>query len=140
MNETMEIHFDGACDNVRNKEMGIGVVAYLEGKEVISIHKYKGRGSSNKAEYLALIAALELCLERLINAPATDFIVRGDSQLIVNQVNGVYKVRNPDLHLFWIRVKKLLYGIPKHQFTLEWVPRDLNKRADELSKQALKHI
>ncbi len=102
---------------------GDGVVA--EGSERI------GRTTNNRAEYEALIAALEAAREYGYE----EVHARGDSELIVKQVRGEYETRNPELREKRVTVHELLSSF--EEWTLEHVPREVNERADELANDAL---
>ena len=102
---------------------GDGIVA--EGGETI------GRATNNLAEYEALIAALEAAGDYGYD----EVHVRGDSELIVKQVRGEYDTNNPELREKRVTVRELLRAFD--EWTLEYVPREVNERADELANEAL---
>jgi ribonuclease HI len=101
------------------------------GDEVDSISEAIGITTNNEAEYRALVAGLT----RAIEMGCTEIEVRADSQLIVRQVLGQYKVKHPNLKEFW-REAQALKGRFK-RFAIHHVPREENTRADELANQAL---
>lgn len=116
---------------------GIGVVIQDEkGKTLHESSAFIGETTNNVAEYEALIRALEdlqLFGEKL---QEMEIEVRMDSELIVRQMQGVYKVKEPTLKEKFARVVHLkLSGIPNIIFT--HVPREKNKRADELVNEAI---
>ena len=86
--------------------------------------------TNNEAEYEALIAGLELCIQLGIQSVR----VMGDSQLIINQVAGSFKILKPSLIPYHQRVMALLEQIP--DVILSRVPRSDNGRADALAKLA----
>jgi len=88
--------------------------------------------TNNEAEYDALIHALELAVQFEVDG----IEVYSDSQLMVNQINGLYKVKNERLKPRYARIMKLLQQRPFIQFT--HVYRNENKHADRLAKEALK--
>ncbi|ELZ20435.1 ribonuclease HI [Natrinema limicola] len=102
---------------------GDGIVA--EGGETI------GTATNNQAEYEALIAGLEAARDYGYD----EVHVRGDSELIVKQVRGEYDTNNPDLREKRVTVHELLAAFD--EWTLEYVPRDVNERADGLVNEAL---
>ncbi|MFC6726995.1 reverse transcriptase-like protein, partial [Halobium palmae] len=102
---------------------GDGIVA--DGGETI------GRTTNNRAEYEALVRALEAARDYGLD----EVDVRGDSQLIVKQVRGEWNANDPDLKEYRIRVRQLLDGFER--WSLEHVPREINERADELANEAL---
>lgn len=90
-----------------------------------------GRATNNVAEYQAVLAALD----RALQLGATDLIVRSDSQLLVRQLNGQYKVRQPHLQVLCERVRRLAAGFRSVKF--EHVRREDNREPDRLVNQAL---
>jgi ribonuclease HI len=113
---------------------GIGVVIRSADNEVIAEHKqYIGEATNNVAEYKALILALT---EALNLEPRTlNLEIRMDSELIVRQMQGRYKIKEPTLKLLATEVIKL-----KSQFknvTFHHVPREQNKEADKLVNEAI---
>lgn len=96
-------------------------------------HKYLGAVTNNQAEYQALVMAVEeiTSMERL-----DQIIFHLDSQLIVEQMNGRYKIKNPALIPLHSRVKELL-SKSKYNLAFIYIPREQNKRADKLVNQAL---
>ena len=108
--------------------MGIGIVIYKDGVRIEELSEYIGDGTNNIAEYSAVIKALET-VHRMGEMEAQ---VKSDSQLVVRQLNGEYKVRDLDLKDLKRRVDALCHGI-KVQF--EHIPRERNGEADSLSKE-----
>lgn len=98
-----------------------------DNKDVIaSGNRTCGKGTSNISEYRALIAGLQGSLQA-----GVDIIhIIGDSQLIIRQVTGVFKVNKPELKRHRDKVLELLEHFEEH--TIKWVPRQQNKRADAL--------
>ena len=90
-----------------------------------------GKATNNVAEYNGLIEALDLALER----GAEDVALYSDSQLIVRQVNGQYKVRHPDMIPLYREAKKRITRLAL--FRLEHVRRENNKDADRMVNLAL---
>ncbi|GAB3674312.1 ribonuclease HI [Halopiger thermotolerans] len=90
-----------------------------------------GTTTNNRAEYEALIAALEAARDYGFD----EVHVRGDSELIVKQVRGEYDTNNPELREKRVTVHELLSNFD--EWTLEYVPREVNDRADGLANEAL---
>ncbi len=109
--------------------MGIGVVIYRDGLRIEELSEYIGDGTNNIAEYTAVIRALETIHE----LGEMEAHVKSDSQLIVRQLNGEYKVRDPELRPLKERVEHLCRGL---KVSFEHIPREKNAEADELSKEA----
>lgn len=114
---------------------GIGAVLYQETTEglrrVGEVSRTIGEATNNVAEYRALLAGLEMA-ERL---GADELVVRADSQLLVRQLAGRYRVKAPGLKdLHRQAVERLgQFGTVR----VEHVPREENREADRLANQAL---
>jgi acyl dehydratase len=107
------------------------IVRRPDGKTHESLGKYIGRTTNNVAEYYALIAALDYAAASGISR----LRVYSDSQLIVNQIKGIYKVKHPDLRPLHERAKKQAATL--ESFTIQYVPREQNRDADDLANAAL---
>jgi probable phosphoglycerate mutase len=107
------------------------IVRAPDGTTELEIGKYLGRATNNVAEYYALIGALDYAqahgIERLL--------VRSDSELLVRQMQGRYKVKSADLRPLYEHARKLARGLA--HFAIEHVPRERNSDADELANIAL---
>lgn len=101
------------------------------GREVHAVSQRIGRGTNNEAEYRAAIAGLEASLA----LGAKDVELRMDSELVVRQLNMVYKVRNPALRRLFGRIKDLQWRFDSLQ--VKHVRREQNRRADQLANEAL---
>ncbi|MDH4262979.1 MAG: ribonuclease HI family protein [Spirochaetia bacterium] len=98
---------------------------------VFFISEFIGHKTNNEAEYLSIIFALKKLIEKNI----TKAKIFMDSELVVKQVNGQYKVKKDTLQLLWTQVKELT----KHgEFDFTHIPREKNTIADYLANQALK--
>ena len=107
------------------------VVRKPDGRPHESLGKYIGRHTNNVAEYYALIAALDYAAASGIKR----LRVYSDSQLIVNQMKGLYKVKHPDLRPLHERAKKQAAGL--EAFTIAYIPREENRAADAAANAAL---
>lgn len=97
-----------------------------ETKIIASGNRTCGTGTSNVAEYRALIAGLQGSLKAGVNT----VYIMGDSQLIIRQVIGVFNVNKPVLKNHRDRVLELLEQF--EDYSIMWIPRHENKRADAL--------
>jgi len=93
-----------------------------------------GYGNSSEAEYRALIAVLQAALDHGAEA----LIVAGDSQVVIDDVNGPDCVGAPALSAYRTRARALLAQLP--QSTLRWIPRHKNLEADALSQRAVPQL
>jgi ribonuclease HI len=109
---------------------GSGAVLFdEEGREIARTGEFSGTQTNNFAEYRGLILGLELALAKNIS----HLQVRLDSQLIVRQMNGQYKVKNAGLKPLFEKSKQL--EISFSGITFIHVPRDQNKVADSIANQ-----
>ena len=102
-----------------------------DGKIILELAKNIGRETNNVAEYFALLAALDYATLHGI----ASLRIRSDSELLVRQMQGLYKVKSPDLKPLQERAAKLARQL--QYFAIEHVRRDLNKDADALATVAL---
>jgi len=110
----------------------IGAAIYDEsGREVHAVSQRIGRATNNEAEYRAAIAGLEAALA--LGAQEVELMM--DSELVVRQLSGRYKVRNPALRRLFGRMKDLQWRFAA--FSAQSIPREQNKRADRLANEAL---
>ncbi|MCL4522774.1 MAG: reverse transcriptase-like protein [Acidobacteria bacterium] len=107
------------------------IIRRPDGSLLKEIGKYIGRATNNVAEYYALIAALDFASAQGI----AHLRVLSDSELLVRQMQGLYKVKNADLRPLFERAKKLTAGLA--YFAIEHVRRELNRDADRLANEAL---
>lgn len=101
------------------------------GNEVATASETIGVTTNNVAEYRAVVRALELLAG--LGARRAEFLL--DSELIVRQIEGRYRVRNPRLQELFATVKRGLAGLDA--VTVRHVPREQNTRADALANRAL---
>jgi ribonuclease HI len=124
-------YIDGASRGNPGPASYAVVVKAPGGKTEFEIGKYFGRATNNVAEYYGLIAALDAAQSRGI----TRLLVRSDSELLVRQMQGRYKVKSADLKPLYERALKLSRGFA--HFAIEHVPREQNSEADALGNRAL---
>lgn len=120
-------YFDGgARGNPGPAGYGVYIVDAL-GNVLSEQHGSLGTATNNIAEYHGLIAALQWAVEHDVK----QITVKGDSQLIVEQMRGNYKVKNEGLKPLYLQARMLVMQIGDVRF--EHVPREQNKDADRLS-------
>lgn len=125
------INTDGASRGNPGKAAIGAVIADEQGGTIHTISRCIGITTNNQAEYKALIEGLEAALK----LDASEVAIRIDSELIVNQVKGLYRVKNPALKPLYQRVTELLAGF--NGFTIEHISRTFNQGADRLANLAL---
>ncbi len=132
MPDKLIIYTDGGCQH-NPGPAAIGVVIQDEaGKTLETISRHIGQGTNNQAEYRALIAGLERALE--LQARAVE--VRSDSQLMVEQMSGRYKVKDAALKPLFQKAQDLRWRFGG--FSIGYIPRHKNHQADRLAGLALK--
>lgn len=124
------LFFDGACRG-NPGPMGIGAVLLENGKKVKDISKHLGKGTNNIAEWSALIEGMKLAKAH----GCRELEVRGDSQLIIRQITGRYRVKSENLIPLYKEAKRLAGNFGKISF--KWVQRENNADTDALSNRAL---
>lgn len=124
-------HIDGASRGNPGPAAYAVIFRTPEGTKLTEICKYIGRETNNVAEYYALIAALDYAANHAIRA----LRIRGDSELLVRQMQGRYKVKHPALKPLFERAQKLSRAL--EYFAIEHVPRESNREADALANLAL---
>ena len=125
------MNFDGCCKGNPGLA-GAGAVIYYNNDEIWSGTFFVGEhATNNHAEYAGLILGMQHAIELDIKI----LLVKGDSQLILNHMTGVYKCKSPNLLQLYDRAKELERSFDKICF--EHVLRNFNKRADELSNIAV---
>ncbi len=125
------IFFDGAADpNPGKAAFGF---SHMKGNvEVYFSCGYIGVTTNNVAEYTALLKALEYL--KFHNIKNVD--IYGDSLLVVNQINGKWKVKSLNLQNYQKSCKNIIDEV---NAKIHWIPRNQNERADYLSKIPLTH-
>src|SRR5579862_7274487 len=132
----IEAYFDGLCEPNPGGVATYGFLIKRDGKKIDEGHGLAGtpktpRATNNVAEYTGLIKALEWLVTHKIKDPV---IVRGDSDLIIRQVKGEYKVKSGLLAPLHAQVKALEEKLP--ELTFEWIRREQNADADRLTNLA----
>jgi ribonuclease HI len=120
------MHFDGGGQSP-GPVTAACAVELSDGSFVEGVRRFD-QGTHNTAEWQALILGLRLALthgERQV-------VVKGDSMLVVNQVNGEWKTKNPALQSLRTQAEELLAQF--ESWSVEWIPRKENRRVDELGR------
>jgi len=133
----MLVHFDGACQPPNSAGVaGWGYVIEAPGVHYedhgLATTPYSPHSTNNVAEYVGAIRALEHLRSMGFTG---EVLVKGDSELLIRQMNGEYQVRAEHLKAYHDRLHQLAAGFRKVEF--RWVPREENTVADALSKRAV---
>lgn len=128
----MVFYIDGA--SLGNPgDAGIGIVMCdSDRKQIQTYKKYIGEATNNVAEYIALIIALQ----EAVKAKVRDIMVYSDSELLVRQVKGIYRVRDNKLKQLYTLFDNLKSYFK--YFLIEYIEREKNKEADKLAARAAK--
>jgi ribonuclease HI len=130
MSDTATMHIDGAARGNPGPAAYAVVLARPSGP-VIEEAAPIGTATNNVAEYTALVEGLALASELGVK----ELVVFSDSELLVKQMNGEYRVKHPDLIELYQEAKRLTARFGR--VTLTHVRREQNKRADEIGNEAL---
>jgi len=127
----VKLFVDGAAD-LHTKTAGIGGVFYRNEDELYSFSEFIGSATNNEAEYGALIKGLEESLN--LNLLSVDIFA--DSELVVKQINGEYKVKNERMQKLYNKAISLFGKFD--YWSLSHIPREKNSVADKLSKEGMR--
>ncbi|NQU28624.1 MAG: ribonuclease HI family protein [Candidatus Marinimicrobia bacterium] len=127
----VRLFVDGAAD-LNNKIAGIGGVAFQNDRKIFEFADFIGEATNNQAEYRSLIKGLELLIKNGIKSAN----IYMDSELVVRQINGRYKVKNERMiPLYNISCELLARMV---QYSVTHIFRDKNQEADRLSKMGMR--
>ena len=127
----VDLYCDGASRGNPGPASAGAVIKDREGNNLAEVSETLGKATNNRAEYMGLIRGLEEA--RRLGASKVN--VYADSQLMIRQVLGQYKVKHPDLKELAQRVKQLLSGF--RAWRAVHIPRGQNAEADALANRAL---
>src|SRR3954469_4076943 len=124
-------HIDGGARG-NPGPAGFGVhIQDADGKVIAEISEFLGHQTNNYAEYSALLAALEYAVDH--SHPAINVV--SDSELLVKQIRGDYKVKSPELKTLYDRARELIRKLD--HFEIRHVLRERNQLADRLANAAM---
>jgi ribonuclease HI len=130
LNSTLTMYIDGASSG-NPGPAGIGIVILdQDGRQVGKISSYIGKRTNNFAEYTALIRALKIAKYFKTNV----LKIRTDSELVVKQIRGDYKVKNDQMKKLHEQAASLIRSF--NTCKIEHIPREQNEKADYLAKKA----
>ena len=130
---TLFCYIDGSCQG-NPGDAGYGVIVKGENKDTLEIlGNYIGKATNNIAEYQALIACLQLTKKYNMDT----LIIHSDSQLVVNQIKGFYKVKQEHIKELFDTVQNLITSA-SYKVTIVHIPREQNKEADSLARRTIR--
>jgi ribonuclease HI len=139
--KTVYLYFDGLCEPKNPGGVATYGVAVWKGSEMIfeesglaRAKPWSNDASNNVAEYSAILRGLEWLLDH--GYSNSKVVVRGDSRIVINQLNGTFKIKAPRLLELYHDAKALLTKF--QNLKIEWVDRSRNSEADLLSRIAYK--
>ena len=110
-------------------------MVYGENRKIVfTVSEYLGSTTNNVAEYTAILRALE-GLSQVAGANAADIDIEMDSELVVKQMRGEYKIKHPNLQPLAAQVQQLTGAFKSVSFT--HIPREKNADADALANEAM---
>jgi ribonuclease HI len=125
---TVHAFIDGASRN-NPGDAGVGIILKDEhGATLKKEFGYIGKATNNSAEYHAFLA----CLKLAQTLPCKKLIVHSDSELLVRQMNGQYRVKDAGLRRYVVRAKKLIQSAP-FEVEVKHIVREQNREADQLA-------
>lgn len=130
-NEKLIIYADGGARG-NPGPAGVGAVLYDEqNNRVAEVSEYLGEATNNQAEYNAVIAGLKKAKQ----LGAKEVRLYLDSELVCQQLNQKFKIKNKNLALLFVKIWNLSIGFKK--VTYQHIRRELNKEADRLANLAM---
>jgi ribonuclease HI len=128
-----DIYIDGASSGNPGKS-GIGYVIYRGGAAIVRESISLGVQTNNFAEYMALVFSLVGAM----SLNEKECRVFSDSELLCEQINGNYKVKNANLYPLFVLAKKIIKNFDS--FTITHIAREKNSEADKLAKNAAQNV
>jgi ribonuclease HI len=129
--EYLLAHIDGGARGNPGPAGYGAVITDQAGRRLAELSEYLGHHTNNHAEYAGLLAVLEYARR----AGARGLQVFSDSELLVRQMQGRYKVRSPELKPLHAEAQRLRHGL--EWFRIEHVRREKNREADKLANKAM---
>ncbi|MFO7890844.1 MAG: ribonuclease HI family protein [bacterium] len=129
---TLFCYIDGSCQG-NPGHSGYGVVLEEEnGNTLEMLGDFIGNATNNIAEYQALIACLHLTKKYDMDT----LIIYSDSQLVVNQIKGLYKIKKDHIKSLFDKAQNIINTAP-YKIEIIHIPREKNKKADKLARKAI---
>lgn len=126
-----QLYADGGSRGNPGPSAGGFAILDMENNVVITSGKYLGITTNNQAEYHSLKGGIEEAIKHNIKV----LHVYMDSLLVVNQMKGIYRIRNRDLWPIYQSIKEMLYNFNEVNFN--HIPREFNKLADSIVNETL---
>lgn len=131
----LRIYTDGGSRGNPGPAASGAVIKKIDGHEdgetLAHVSKWLGKDTNNQAEYTAIIIGLQRA--KTLGATEVDMVM--DSELAVRQLNGIYKVKNPEIAKRFVEVHNLIQDFKK--VTFRHVRREFNKEADAVVNRCI---
>ncbi len=127
----VNIYVDGASRGNPGSAGAGAIIKAKDGRVLKRLKKYLGVVTNNAAEYEALVMALKAARSMGLKK----IRMHADSELVVKQIKGVYRVRSEELRPFYTEAMELIDGF--NRFEITHVPREKNSEADRLANEAI---
>ena len=136
--QTLKIYTDGGSRGNPGPS-ALGFVVIKDGKIIHKGSRFLGTGTNNEAEYSALIDAYKWLIEKIKVPKIFQIFFYLDSELVVKQLNGLYKIKSSNLKPYFFDIKKYekLVDATKKYVS---IPREQNKLADEMVNEELDKV
>lgn len=135
--QKIEVWYDGCCEPVNpGGNAAFGALIKIDGATVWTASRFIGAGqgmSNNVAEYSGMIGVLERLIE--LGLHKENVHVRGDNMMTIQQMAGRWRAKKGLYIPYFLKCKAIVAQF--RRITFEWIPRESNAEADELSKQIL---
>ncbi|MCH7541907.1 ribonuclease HI family protein, partial [Patescibacteria group bacterium] len=129
----LTVHCDGGARGNPGPAAAAAVIEDPAGKKRFLCGKFLGTATNNQAEYESVKMALEVIKSRFAKKQKANFYI--DSQLVVQQLRGLYKVKNPNLQELLFKIKSLEIALEEIHYY--HIPREKNLVADSLVNKTL---
>jgi len=131
------VNIDGASRGNPGPAAAAMILQDESGQVLLTKSKLLGVTTNNVAEWLALEGAVKALAHLTQKNGPVEAIVRSDSELVVKQFNGHFKIRDPELKVIAARVKEILAACPALKVHVTHIPRGENRLADQAANAAL---
>lgn len=132
--KSLTLYTDGAARGNPGPAGAGWVICDAEGQALVENKKYLGELTNNQAEYQALLLGLET-VQKFSRIEEVKLKICADSELLVKQIQGEYKVKNEGLRPLF---RQALLTLSKfREYTIKYVPREANEAADQLANAAI---
>lgn len=135
MDDSIKVYTDGGSRGNPGPS-ACAFVAYVKGKSIKKDSIFLNIGTNNQAEYKAVLLAMEWIIKDLKNVGSREIRFFLDSELVVKQLNGLYRIKDGNLQSLAAKIKEIEKSI-NNKVTFTSIRRELNKTADGLVNKVL---